>query len=72
MSLYSARGEHFSEALELMAELKRGYCSGARIRLDRLQPMVSASCVEHLDFIVERDSGLAAVLVYLVNSGVTW
>ena len=46
-----------------MAELKRGECSGARVRLDRLQPMVSASCIEHLDFIVEQDPNLAELLV---------
>jgi phosphorylase kinase alpha/beta subunit len=53
------KGTHFTETLELMAELKRGECSGARVRLDRLQPMVSASCIEHLDFIVEQDPNLA-------------
>ena len=53
------RGANFSHALELLAAFKKGECSGARVRLGRLQQLLSTSCCEHLDFLVERDPDLA-------------
>eukprot|EP00118_Oscarella_pearsei_P010638 m.66389 g.66389 ORF g.66389 m.66389 type:complete len:1074 (+) comp35386_c0_seq8:474-3695(+) len=56
------KGANFSHALELLAAFKKGECGGARVRLGRLQQLISTSCVEHLDFLVERDPELAASL----------
>ncbi|XP_065827266.1 phosphorylase b kinase regulatory subunit beta-like [Oscarella lobularis] len=53
------KGANFSHALELLAAFKKGECSGARVRLGRLQQLLSTSCCEHLDFLVERDPDLA-------------
>ncbi|GAB1599348.1 phosphorylase b kinase regulatory subunit beta-like [Argonauta hians] len=37
--------------LNLLSELKRGDCSGLRVRFGRLQAMISSACIEHLDFL---------------------
>lgn len=44
------RDTHFKEMLDLMAMLKCGRCCGTKVRLGRLQNLLSTSCVEHLDF----------------------
>ncbi|CAE1244331.1 PHKA_B [Acanthosepion pharaonis] len=45
----------FSYFLELLSELKRGDCSGLRVRFGRLQAMISSACIEHLDFLHSLD-----------------
>uniref|UniRef100_A0A0A9Y8S2 Phosphorylase b kinase regulatory subunit n=2 Tax=Lygus hesperus TaxID=30085 RepID=A0A0A9Y8S2_LYGHE len=44
------RDPQFKEMLDLMAMLKKGYCDGIKVRIGRLQNLISSSCVEHLDF----------------------
>lgn len=39
--------------LDLLAMLKKGYCDGMKVRIGRLQNLVSSSCTEHLDFVSE-------------------
>ncbi|KAL3244039.1 hypothetical protein MRX96_019610 [Rhipicephalus microplus] len=45
------RDAHFKELLDLLAMLKKGHCDGLKVRLGRLQNLISSSCIEHLDFL---------------------
>lgn len=45
------RDPQFKEMLDLLAMLKKGYCDGMKVRIGRLQNLVSSSCMEHLDFL---------------------
>ncbi|XP_065164610.1 probable phosphorylase b kinase regulatory subunit beta isoform X2 [Atheta coriaria] len=44
------RDPQFKKMLDLLAMLKKGYCEGIKVRIGRLQNLISSSCVEHLDF----------------------
>ncbi|XP_015749558.1 PREDICTED: phosphorylase b kinase regulatory subunit beta-like [Acropora digitifera] len=45
------RGKQFHQALELFASFKRGLCGGVKVRLGRLQTLISTAFIDHLDFI---------------------
>lgn len=45
------RDPQFKEMLDLLAMLKKGFCDGMKVRIGRLQNLVSSSCFEHLDFV---------------------
>lgn len=47
------RDPQFKEMLDLLAMLKKGYCDGMKVRIGRLQNLVSSSCIEHLDFVAD-------------------
>ncbi|XP_041971437.1 probable phosphorylase b kinase regulatory subunit beta isoform X2 [Aricia agestis] len=49
------RDPHFKQMLDLYAMLKKGYCDGVKVRLGRLQNLISSSCIEHLDFMSQGD-----------------
>ncbi|XP_022918689.1 probable phosphorylase b kinase regulatory subunit beta isoform X2 [Onthophagus taurus] len=49
------RDPQFKKMLDLLAMLKKGYCDGIKVRLGRLQNLISSSCVEHLDFMTVLD-----------------
>ncbi|XP_044021061.1 probable phosphorylase b kinase regulatory subunit beta isoform X2 [Aphidius gifuensis] len=51
------RDPQFKEMLDLFAMLKKGYCDGTKVRIGRLQNLISSSCIEHLDFVshIETD-----------------
>lgn len=49
------RDPQFKEMLDLLAMLKKGYCDGMKVRIGRLQNLISSSCVEHLDFMNQLD-----------------
>ncbi|XP_050425684.1 probable phosphorylase b kinase regulatory subunit beta isoform X2 [Adelges cooleyi] len=44
------RDPQFEEMLDLFAMLKKGHCDGIKVRIGRLQNLLSSSCMEHLDF----------------------
>ncbi|XP_044266152.1 probable phosphorylase b kinase regulatory subunit beta isoform X3 [Tribolium madens] len=44
------RDPQFKKMLDLLAMFKKGYCEGVKVRVGRLQNLISSSCVEHLDF----------------------
>ncbi|XP_018326902.1 probable phosphorylase b kinase regulatory subunit beta isoform X2 [Agrilus planipennis] len=44
------RDPQFKKMLDLLAMLKQGYCDGVKVRIGRLQNLISSSCMEHLDF----------------------
>uniref|UniRef100_A0AAR5P2Q4 Phosphorylase b kinase regulatory subunit n=1 Tax=Dendroctonus ponderosae TaxID=77166 RepID=A0AAR5P2Q4_DENPD len=44
------RDPQFKQMLDLLAMLKKGYCDNVKVRIGRLQNLISSSCVEHLDF----------------------
>ncbi|XP_049964722.1 probable phosphorylase b kinase regulatory subunit beta isoform X1 [Schistocerca serialis cubense] len=44
------RDPQFTEMLDLLAMLKKGFCDGMKVRIGRLQNLISSSCIEHLDF----------------------
>lgn len=44
------RDPQFKEMIDLLAMLKKGYCDGMKVRIGRLQNLISSSCIEHLDF----------------------
>eukprot|EP00092_Neocalanus_flemingeri_P018371 GFUD01019880.1.p1 GENE.GFUD01019880.1~~GFUD01019880.1.p1 ORF type:complete len:1110 (+),score=249.46 GFUD01019880.1:78-3407(+) len=52
------RDPQFSEMLKFLAELRHGHCEGVKVRLGRLQNLLSSSCIEHLDFLPGQDSSL--------------
>ncbi|XP_069983940.1 probable phosphorylase b kinase regulatory subunit beta isoform X4 [Penaeus vannamei] len=52
------RDVHFRELLDLLAQLKTGYCDGLKIRTGRLQNLIASSCIEHLDFLSTLDIDL--------------
>lgn len=46
------RDVNFKEMLHLLAQFKKGYLdSGLKIKIGRLQNLISSSCFEHLDFL---------------------
>ncbi|KAL4100992.1 hypothetical protein QTP88_021013 [Uroleucon formosanum] len=45
------RDPQFEEMLDLFAMLKKGHCDGIKVRIGRLQNLLSSSCMEHLDFV---------------------
>ncbi|XP_011147256.1 probable phosphorylase b kinase regulatory subunit beta isoform X4 [Harpegnathos saltator] len=55
------RDPQFKKMLDLFAMLKKGYCDKTKVRIGRLQNLISSSCIEHLDFVntMETDLDLA-------------
>ncbi|XP_015607737.1 probable phosphorylase b kinase regulatory subunit beta isoform X2 [Cephus cinctus] len=53
------RDPQFKEMLDLFAMLKKGYCDGTKVRIGRLQNLISSSCIEHLDFMSTMETDLA-------------
>lgn len=49
------RDPQFKKMLDLLAMLKKGYCDGVKVRIGRLQNLISSSCIEHLDFMTILD-----------------
>lgn len=46
------RDTHFREMLDLLAQFKKGILdSSLKIKIGRLQNLISSSCIEHLDFL---------------------
>lgn len=39
------RDPQFKEMLDLLAMLKKGYCDGMKVRIGRLQNLISSSCI---------------------------
>ena len=39
------RDPHFKHMLDLFAMLKKGHCDGVKVRLGRLQNLISSSCM---------------------------
>merc|ERR1719481_1247632 len=52
------RDPQFGEMIKFMAELRHGHCEGIKVRLGRLQNLLSSSCMEHLDFLPGHDTFL--------------
>ncbi|XP_066991730.1 probable phosphorylase b kinase regulatory subunit beta isoform X2 [Anabrus simplex] len=50
------RDPQFKEMLDLLAMLKKGHCDGMKVRIGRLQNLISSSCIEHLDFMNTVDT----------------
>lgn len=49
------RDPQFKEMIDLLAMLKKGYCDDMKVRIGRLQNLISSSCIEHLDFMSTSD-----------------
>jgi len=47
------RGPQSNELLELLSQFKQGNVNGVPVRMERLQTLISSSCLEHLDFLDE-------------------
>ena len=45
------RDPQFGSMLNFLAQLRQGHCEGVKVRLGRLQNLLSSSCIEHLDFL---------------------
>lgn len=45
---YNYRDPQFKEMLELLAMLKKGHCDGLKVRIGRLQNLISSSCIGEL------------------------
>ncbi|KAK0088116.1 hypothetical protein PV325_013112 [Microctonus aethiopoides] len=52
------RDPQFKEMLDLFAMLKKGYCDNTKVRIGRLQNLISSSCIEHLDFVSSMETDL--------------
>ncbi|XP_046386371.1 probable phosphorylase b kinase regulatory subunit beta isoform X1 [Ischnura elegans] len=50
------RDPQFKEMLDLLAMLRKGHCDGLKVRIGRLQNLISSSCIEHLDFMNTVDT----------------
>lgn len=44
------RDPQFNKMVDLLAMFKKGYCDSVKVRIGRLQNLLSSSCIEHLDF----------------------
>lgn len=55
------RDPQFSEMLKFLAELGQGHCEGIKVRLGRLQNLLTSSCIEHLDFLPDSSLDIQAV-----------
>lgn len=45
------RDPQFKQMLDLFAMLKKGYCDGTKVRIGRLQNLISSSCIGNKIFI---------------------
>ncbi|XP_011632500.1 probable phosphorylase b kinase regulatory subunit beta isoform X2 [Pogonomyrmex barbatus] len=52
------RDPQFKKMLDLFAMLKKGYCDKTKVRIGRLQNLISSSCIEHLDFVNTLETDL--------------
>ncbi|GAB1864735.1 Phosphorylase b kinase regulatory subunit [Camponotus japonicus] len=52
------RDPQFKKMLDLFAMLKKGYCDKTKVRIGRLQNLISSSCIEHLDFVNTMETDL--------------
>ena len=50
------RGSNFRKFVNFLAEVKQGQVGGIKVRLDRLQALISTSCIEHLEFGRDEDA----------------
>jgi hypothetical protein len=48
---FISSGRHRRNVLNFLLSLRSGSCCGVRIRLGRLQEMMTTSCIESLDFV---------------------
>ena len=42
--------------VKLLAELRQGHCKGVKVKLGRLQNLISSACIEHLDFLPDEEA----------------
>ena len=42
--------------VKLLAELRQGHCKGVKVKLGRLQNLISSACIEHLDFLPDQEA----------------
>ena len=45
------RDPHFDVMRNFLADLRQGHCDGIKVRLGRVQSLLSGACIEHLDFL---------------------
>jgi hypothetical protein len=66
------RGSNFSYFINFLAEVKQGQVGGVKIHLNRLQVLISTSCIEHLEFARDgsMDKELHHKLRYVALGGV--
>ena len=53
------RGSNFRKFVNFLAQVKQGQVGGIKVRLDRLQALISTSCIEHLEFGRDEDADRA-------------
>lgn len=53
------KGSNFREFVNFLAQVKQGQVGGIKVRLDRLQALISTSCIEHLEFGRDEDADRA-------------
>lgn len=44
------RDPQFDKMVDMLAMFKKGHCDSVKVRIGRLQNLLSSSCIEHLDF----------------------
>lgn len=49
------RDPQFNKMVDLLAMFKKGHCDSVKVRIGRLQNLLSSSCIEHLDFMKQTD-----------------
>lgn len=49
------RDPQFNKMVDLLAMFKKGHCDSVKVRIGRLQNLLSSSCIEHLDFMRLND-----------------
>ncbi|XP_064639915.1 phosphorylase b kinase regulatory subunit beta-like isoform X2 [Lineus longissimus] len=67
------KSPQWRDFVDFLAEMKRGEVNGVKIRLGRLQEMVSSACIEHLDFFRgSLDEGSTFTPIQEVVSGLNY
>ena len=54
------RGSNFGMFIKFLADVKQGVVGGVKLRLDRLQALISTSIVEYIEF--EKDENRDKIL----------
>jgi len=49
------RGSNFHKFVNFLAQVKQGEVEGTKVRLDRLQSLISTSCIEHIECAKDDD-----------------
>lgn len=59
---HNFRGLHSSEMVDFMAQFKNGEVNGVKVKLGKMQTLMSTGCVEHLDYLKRQHCAYISVI----------